>query len=444
MSTLLERAKGSALDIIAHHDAPSRTISLISSRSQQIRCLEITQSYWQDIITFSESISGRLPLLRNLKISILDGYIPGGQPSVVTPSSLHLFGGSTNLEKLVLRTATPSFLSHFIFPNLTTLELSAFSVRECSASYLLDFLKASPALQTVEVDIPPAIVLGDIPQEMVVALPNVKTISLHVFGEPTTHVYNIAAHISCPCARYTYLTHEVFNTDLNADVEIFPTPVSWNKIIRQYMASPIEEVSLGLKLEDLQCSLTFRSSGATVVTSNFGVIEMGENEDALSFEELGWEIFYQALNTIQDRPLLSHVKRFHIKYTASMPDPHGMGYMMDTVRELFSSLGPLDELTIHGCDLRIFLAEFLGDLGFDDPEQPIVFPHIKELTILHPSMNTHYIECMDAIEELAKSQHALGIPFERVKIRMWDIPGGMAEELRRWVDIVDCRAEIGP
>ena len=44
---------------------------------------------------------------------------------------------------------------------------------------------------------------------------------------------------------------------------------------------------------------------------------------------------------------------------------------------------------------------------------------------------------MEAILELAESQHRLGIPFERVTIRTRKLPVVMAEGLKRWVVTVD-------
>lgn len=41
-------------------------------------------------------------------------------------------------------------------------------------------------------------------------------------------------------------------------------------------------------------------------------------------------------------------------------------------------MGPLDQLTIHGCDL---LATFLDPMGFDIANGPFVLPPIKDLTV---------------------------------------------------------------
>jgi len=97
----------------------------------------------------------------------------------------------------------------------------------------------------------------------------------------------------------------------------------------------------------------------------------------------------------------------------------------------------LDKLTIDSCDLHIFLANFLGNPGLSRSEQPIVFPQVRELTILHP-MTMGPVGCEEAIAELARSQHSLGIPFERMTVRIWNIPEGVAETLEPWVGVVDC------
>ena len=118
-----------------------------------------------------------------------------------------------------------------------------------------------------------------------------------------------------------------------------------------------------------------------------------------------------------------------------------MSYVVDEVRDLFGLLGSLDELTIRGCDLHVFLSNFLDNPGIDGLEQPVVFPQTKELTILHLLMEEDEMECMNAIMELAESHHALRIPFERITVRARNLPAGMAEELGRWVGAVDCCEE---
>ena len=160
----------------------------------------------------------------------------------------------------------------------------------------------------------------------------------------------------------------------------------------------------------------------------------------MSLPEMGWEIFFQALVTIQNHPLLPHVKRLHIKQASFMFNALKMRSAASKFGELIGSLGHLDKLTIYGCDSRIFLANFLNNSGLSRLLQPLAFPQTKELKILYPSIGARAIEaaCAETIVELAKSQHALGIPFERVTVRTFDPLPEMAERLRRWAAVVDC------
>ena len=123
-----------------------------------------------------------------------------------------------------------------------------------------------------------------------------------------------------------------------------------------------------------------------------------------------------------------------------------MSHRRKEIRGILGSLGPLDALTICGFDLHVFLCDFLSNLVLDESEGPIVFPQINQLTILHPVMEEEgdRFRCMNAVMELAKSQHAQGIPFERVTVRMWSLPPGMVEGLGRWIGVVDCCEELYP
>ena len=283
--------------------------------------------------------------------------------------------------------------------------------------------------------------LSSVPHNMVVVLPNVETFSLHVAEDILPQIYDFASHISCPCARSTSLTHDTYNNAMRVNLEVFPMPAVWNTIVHQYMTSPVAEVTLETKRSEgvvVACFLTFQSSDAVVLRLGFSIREsgVGENELNMSDVEMGWDIFSQALTTIRDHPLLSHVRRLRIK--ERVPVSSACEVRTATkIQELLSSLGPLDELTIRGCDLRLLLADFLDDPGLCRLGQPISFPQIKDFKILYPSMGIDEMECMNAIVELAKSQHALGIPFECVTVRTWYCHEGMEAELGRWVATVD-------
>ena len=182
---------------------------------------------------------------------------------------------------------------------------------------LLDFLKASPLLQTVKMTIPGKIVLNSVPQEMIIVLPNVETFSLHVTDVRSPQVYDFASHISCPCSKYTSLTHNMDDDDLWGNLEVFPTGVVWNTIIHQYMASPAVEVILKIENPErmvIACFLTFQSSNEIVVRLGFTIHEssLDAEELTMSHKEMGWDIFSQALTTIRDHPLLSHINSIYI------------------------------------------------------------------------------------------------------------------------------------
>ena len=97
---------------------------------------------------------------------------------------------------------------------------------------------------------------------------------------------------------------------------------------------------------------------------------------------------------------------------------------------------------MYGCDLHSYLTPFLNRSSGNGLEQPFVFSTVKELTISHPITPHNREECAMAIAELAKLQHAVGIPFERVTVCMERLPRSMAEMLRPWVGVVDCYEEL--
>ena len=234
VATLLERAKGSALDVVINNNAPIGTTTLLSSHVRQIRYLEFPGNSQEDIISFSEISSGPLPLLRNLKIAPILFFDPPDQHNAATPSSSRLFGGATNLEVFFFNSNQLELLSRFVFPNLTTFQLSTW---ECDASGLFDFLKASPTLRMVEVDVHWMIVLENIPQATVITLPNVETLSLHMTDG--LQVYDITGYISCPRARRIFLGYDISDDCIVPGLELFPSSVSWRTTLHQFAQSPV-------------------------------------------------------------------------------------------------------------------------------------------------------------------------------------------------------------
>jgi len=432
VKTLLERAKGSPLDVFASYVDPVSTITLLVPHAKQIRHLDFVYDYWEDIQTFSRVNSGSFPLLRTLVINAAK-EIDLEDPEVMTPSSLPLFSNTHNLTEFRLHSERPPFLSHFVFPNLTAFELSVVLSAELDErfqpSQLFDFLEASPMLRTVRMRIVARMSLECVPEERLVVLPNLET--LHLVASDWELCYEIPTRISCPSAKHTSLMHEkVVDEDDTIMLETFPDPVSWKAIVRQYTKSPVEEVTLEIKGAPdpiITCSLTFQSPDAVAIRLGYKLTANDEDEDlaGLPSATMYPELFSRASETIQALPLLVDVKRLHIYNSPRVLDSDDIAHIADEVRQLFQSVGPLEELTMCCCDLRSYLIPPKKSRGIG---KPVVFPPVRELTISHPSYPPRE-ECMAAIVRLAKSQHARGVPFERVTLRMEGPPAKMVERL---------------
>ena len=346
----------------------------------------------------------------------------------MTPPSLPLFSNAVNLQMFRVHSEDSQLLSLFVFPTLTSFELSMESPEEFWALYLLDFLEASPMLQVGRMKIDGAIFFDGVPQERVVVLPDVESLSL-VMSDGRSR-YNLAVHISCPSAKYTSLTHEYTKKDDTMIPRLFPALVSWNAIVRQYTRSPVEEIALEMKLPSnftIECSLEFRSPDATVIRLHHVLAHEDYGDD------LFWEVFSQVCRTIRDLTPPTKIKRLrvgHISLSGYRLHPTGT---INEVVKLFRCVGPLEELIFHHCDMEAYLAPL------SDYKNPVVFPPTKELTISHPLCP---FEFEAAIVRLAESQHALGVPFERVTVRMDCLPAEMAERLRPWVGAVHCYNEV--
>ena len=439
--TFLERAKGTALDVITHRKDRVTTMSLLSPHTQQIRSLHVVRNLWTDVQTLFNINSGPLPFLRTLEISVLKDVQATNRANL----SLPLFSGAANLKQLILSSSGSPPLSLFAFPNLTTFKLhTSYARGRFHASELFSFLEASPTLRTVDMVLSDTS-LDDIAQRKAVVLPNVQTLSLTV---EDCLAYEFIAHISCPSVTRTSLIHmkPLYPADTIQDIQdLFPTAALWNTIVRQYTRSPVEAVAFytGTYTEPaMSCTLTFRSSDTTVISLSFEIsyaimISSAEERSGLLWEEVVSEIFSEGPRVVRDHPLLSDIKHLHILNATPVLEETRVRYMADEVGELFQSMGPLEGLTLHGCDLHSYLTPFLTDLpDFEEMEQSITYPPIKNLTVLHPS-----IDCMGAIAKLAKSQHTLGVPFDCVTVRAEELPAGMAEGLKPWVGVVDCCKE---
>ena len=446
MKTMLERAKGSALDIITRCTDPINAITLLPPHTAQIRSLEFEYSYWPKIQRFSEINSGPLPLLRFLRIVAIEEFDLDG-PDAMTSPTIPLFTNAVNLREFYLRSKGPSFINRFVFPNLTRFELTTTPVEEGFnfRASLLNFLEASPTLETVYLkivgDMPPEV----LPRRRVVLLPNVEAFIMAV--DDTGPGYEIAAHISCPSARHTSLEHKRDAGNITTD-GMFPNPVSWNAIARQYARGPVEEVTLEIKAtwETLiSCLLVFQSPDAAGLVLNFEIAARDE-DSGIHFPPGGvhYEVFSQASRTIREHPLLANVKRVHIDHRLFVFGLDESPRIAEEAGRLFKSMGPLDKLSIYNSDLSLYLGPFVDHWEPDNTQRPVVLPPIKELAISHPLQLHGIEEPIAVIVELAKSRHALGTPFERVTVYMHNLPTTLAESLGPWVGAADCQEEMIP
>ena len=345
MKTLLERARGAELDIIVDSQVPVSTMALLSSNTQQMRSFSFSCNEWTIIQRFSQVISGPLPLLRALTIDTL--HLDGFDATLLHHQ--RLFSNVVNLRVLRFHSkslCSPSF-TRFDFPNLVTFDFSTKPSQWFLASRLFDFLEASPNLRTVVMAIIGRISFEDVPRERIVVLPDVESFSLTM--SDGGRGYEIAAYISCPSARFTMLMHTIHC--YTVPEEIFPTSVSWNAIVHQYTRSPVEEVTLELKIAlAIVCKLTFRSSDETVIQLCFKVVE-DDNGFCLLSQEMQNEILTQSTRTVWWHPQLANIKRLWIchsfRFICSPEDSH----ITDEIGRLFRSVAPL----CQGCKACLLL-----------------------------------------------------------------------------------------
>lgn len=428
----LERTNGSLLDIAIDRQVDiDRMITLLSPYSQKIRYLTFTSNHWEDVIKFSAINSGRLPLLHTLEIMELGVQPGGGQNPIPPPSTQILDNAANRVQEFILRSIGFKSLRCFAFPHLTVLNLSARPGPKSNASDLFNFLKASPKLERVKLRLTRVTIQGVTSQRPIVVLPNVKTFLLEVTNGPG--VFHIAANISCPSSRNTSIVYNVDDFPKTSDsFELFPLPRLLFLITHRYGGSQVEEVTLDVRPVNgasAGCFLTFRSIDTSTIRFGIAVFRSGRTR-------FSREVFLHASRVIQAHSQLRYVKRLYISYRHTnhpvLLHSDQIGPMAEEVGKLFRYMGSLDELVIEHFDLGVF---------FSPPSKQVelpVFPQTKKLGILYPMMGRNQKECMDAIVELAKSQHERGMPFERVTIRTKAIPATIAERLAQYVGVADC------
>lgn len=428
--TLLERSQGSPLNVYIEGAVPASTMMLLASHTKRVSNLVFTHNGLADIHSFLQLNPGPLSLLHTLSLNTFAEDRPIDFNN--THPSLALFSTAVNLNVFHFLSNSVRFpsLSHFVLPNLVEFQLLVIPREEVLVCPLLDFLEASPMLRMVWVRIIATISFEGVPRERVVTLPAAEDITLIMTdGGPG---YRIATHLSCPSAKRTSLTHKKRTHDAIPEENI-PTFAPLSAIVHRYTKHPVEEIALEINIgQTIACELTFRSSDATVIQLCFKVTEGDRNafEFLLPSTEIYDVVLAQATRTVQNHPQLSSLKRLRICHGFPVPLSTQLSYIANEAGQLFKSIGPLDELTIYGCDLRLYL-NCLPNSPEGHTAETVMLPPIKELTISHP-VDLSDDECT-AILRLAKSRHTSGIPFERVTLHGEGTPQGMNRWLEPWV-----------
>jgi len=405
--TLLGRVKGSPLGIIADYDgSPVHDVTLLSPFAQQIRSLEIKNATSDEVQDLLVAISGSLPMLHTLDIS--------AQEHLVAPPLPH-FINAANLKKFYLGIDEFPSLRRFAFPNLTTLYFSTW-IDVYPVSELLDFLEASPTLQWIRMSIRTTLFHEDVPPGRIIVLPCVEFFALAALSYGPG--CEIATHISCPFAEQVEFEHRLDHPGGDVPEAIYPPSTPWNAIVHQYAKGTVERVVFKVAVDgcfDIDYFIIFGPPGGPTLNLSYAHhTHEEEYEMEAILEERVPGIFSQAFQTIREHPLLASVKHLYIRggdLVLGNLEP-----VTNAVGRLFGSMGPLENLTLDGCDLRPYLDPFLDTPLFPEAIQPTSFPPIKELVIIDPVQSFHDDKVYAAAAvKLTRSQYMRGVPFERVE-----------------------------
>lgn len=419
LTTLLERAKRFPLDItLDYSEPPIHGVALLSPFAQQIGHLTVNDACGDDIQNLSMAISGFLPSLHTLTIE--DN---GDDASLRPPSApiYPLFEGAANVKEFVLDTFNSLILPHFAFPNLTTFKFLTWERLEAfPASLLLNFLEASPSLQEISMEITRDICIchKDVPLDRVIVLPCVESFYLNIMNDSSG--WELATHLSCPSAERAGFVCRLRSAEDGDKIPegIYPPSLLWSAIARQYTMGTVNKVVLELKEdEDPTCSIIFWSSDEVSLDLFYDHSVAGSDDRDMPLDaRIGTEVLSRAFRTIRDHPLLTNVRILCIKGGGLIGGD--LELAAKDIKKLLGSMGPLEELVLIDCDLQPYIGAFLETSPLPDAIQPTSFPTVKEFTIINPIQSLCDDEAYaSAVVELAKSQHARGVPFEVVTLR---------------------------
>ena len=435
VTTILERVRRSPLDItLNYRESPFEEVTLLFPFAQQIKRLLVEGASWAQVRELLEAIPGPVSL-HTLRIWDDGEYDPLPLPD---PLLSPLLSGAVNVKKLDFFVSNPLTLSCFTFPNLTTFEFWTWVGCEVfPISLLLNFLKASPSLQEIDITIAADLFLEDVPPDATLVLPDVTTFSLAITSDRLG--YEISTRISCPSARTVKFEHGPENPGRDIPDDIFLPSRSWTKIFRHDTTGVVQKVVLKLAVDedtDINCLLTFSSSKGASLETHYSHGYVSDIDDiGVDLDKRHSQAFSQACSKIRDHTLLENLRYLHIRGGNLLAGD--LKLATSDVGKLLGSIGPLEEFTLESCDLRPYLDAFLDTPLFPDAFHPAAFPLVGWLAIIDPMQsfcnNGMYAA---AIVKLAESQHARGAPFERMAFNT-RVPFAVIQELLLFVDTVD-------
>lgn len=363
-------------------------------------------------------------------------------PEITTQPSLPLFSHAVNVKKFALCSEGLPHLGHFALPNLTSFELLTFPEETFSDEeafpilQLLDFLEATPTLQTVSLAVHMETSLAGVPPGRIVILPNVE--GFYTIEQEPHH--RIAAKISCPSTKHASLICEQGKEE-STPQDVFPTGTAWRTIPSQYMVSRVDAIALELDaFRDLSCSLFFLSQGSATLQLGHKIFAAeGDDGPRPSLPREYAKTFSLASMAIWSHPLLANVKRLRIQDRHLPLGLNRLKCVANEVRLLFKSFGPLDEMALDASDLRPYLVPFIDLPSFHRTRVTPTCLEIKGLTVANHPLTFIEAAFRVGIVEFAKSQHESGIPFEYVVFQAGVPPAEIVEGLRPWVGTVLCQ-----
>ena len=418
LQTLLNRAKGSCLDVVIGQYRAANARELLSPRIKQIRHLEFEQTYWEDIIAFSDSQS--FPLLRTLKVA------PGDE---FPQEKTLLFQGVVDFS---FHSERSDNLIHFTFEHLSTFEVLIDWANDTFPSDLLKFLGASPTLQEVKVEIFSGTIWSEPDAWGVVDLPNLKTLSLSVTrGLP---LYNLAACIYCRQVKSATLNYIECNWEAAV---MYPNPLRipdrefWDAINWYTINDQIEPEEVTIEIHDdyhhnVTALITFLTSDEVTIKLGIRYLEQqGRVHSAERGEKVVYSFLSDTLEAVKTHPRSATVKRLQIKQeilTESLSD------MSKEFAALFKHLGSLKQLSFHGYHTGLFGTP-------DDQEKFVEFPNTQELVVSVPCRVPQIEVWKNHITLLARLQHKRCAVFN-MTLKTVDSPywlWALSKDLKEWV-----------